>query len=92
MVDDTVRCPWHHACFSLRTGEAVRAPALNPVACFRVDREGDRVFVRDKVDARPQRSASVVTFRAGGRTAAVATVFRDQESLEAELAMERGEN
>ena len=38
LVEDTVRCPWHHACFSLRTGEAVRAPALNPVACWRVQR------------------------------------------------------
>src|SRR5512133_3771681 len=43
LVDDTVRCPWHHACFSLRTGEPVGAPALNPVACWRVERTRDRV-------------------------------------------------
>src|SRR5437660_5729530 len=57
MVADTVRCPWHHACFSLRTGEALAAPALNPVVCYRVDREGDRIFVRDKVDLVPRRAA-----------------------------------
>ncbi len=53
MVDDTVRCPWHHACFSLRTGEAVRAPALSPLACWLTEVRGDKVFVREKASPAP---------------------------------------
>jgi NADPH-dependent 2,4-dienoyl-CoA reductase/sulfur reductase-like enzyme/nitrite reductase/ring-hydroxylating ferredoxin subunit len=55
VVDDTVRCPWHHACFSLRTGEAIGAPAFNPMSCWRVEERDGKVLVREKVEPADQR-------------------------------------
>src|SRR5438874_7083990 len=50
MVDCTVRCPWHHARFDLRTGEAIAAPALNNVTRYKIDKSGEQVFVEGKID------------------------------------------
>ena len=83
VVGETVRCPWHHACFSLRTGEPVRAPALDPIDCWRVERDGDRLIVREKLpDPKKQDAsassapASVVIVGGGAAGLAAADMLR----------------
>src|SRR5262245_26204924 len=48
VADGTVRCPWHHACFDLRTGLPLRPPALNPVGSWALERREGKVFVTEK--------------------------------------------
>jgi NADPH-dependent 2,4-dienoyl-CoA reductase/sulfur reductase-like enzyme/nitrite reductase/ring-hydroxylating ferredoxin subunit len=85
VVGDTVRCPWHHACFSLRTGQALRAPALDSIPCWRVERVGDKAYVRERLTmppapARPSGStgapASIVIVGGGGAGLAAADMLR----------------
>ena len=83
MVDCTVRCPLHHARFNLRTGEAIAAPALNDVACYNVEKRGDRFFVIGKIDMKQERKpklspASVVIIGAGAAGGAAAEMLRRQ--------------
>jgi NADPH-dependent 2,4-dienoyl-CoA reductase/sulfur reductase-like enzyme/nitrite reductase/ring-hydroxylating ferredoxin subunit len=51
VTGDVIRCPWHHACFSLRSGEAVAAPALNPLPSWRTEIRDGRVFVGRKQES-----------------------------------------
>jgi NADPH-dependent 2,4-dienoyl-CoA reductase/sulfur reductase-like enzyme/nitrite reductase/ring-hydroxylating ferredoxin subunit len=81
VVGDTIRCPWHHARFSLSTGEAIGAPALNPLSCFNVQRQGDRIAITGKKEvdfevACPQNPSSVVIIGAGAAGAACADMLR----------------
>ena len=48
LVGETVRCPWHHARFSLQTGEAVAAPALSPLTCWQIEERDGTIVVKNK--------------------------------------------
>jgi nitrite reductase/ring-hydroxylating ferredoxin subunit len=83
LVRDTVRCQWHHACFDLHTGEALRAPALNPVSCWRVEQQDGIVYVREKrtpaktpPPSAPDVPGSVVIVGGGGAGNAAAEMLR----------------
>lgn len=80
---ETIRCPWHHACFSLRTGEALAAPALNPISCWKVAKRGDRLFVVGRAEppaaARkdgPKGLAAIVILGGGAAGQAAAEMLR----------------
>jgi NADPH-dependent 2,4-dienoyl-CoA reductase/sulfur reductase-like enzyme/nitrite reductase/ring-hydroxylating ferredoxin subunit len=81
VVGATVRCPWHHARFNIRTGEAEGAPALDPVPSFNVSRRGDIITVDGKKAvasqvACPLKPPSIVIVGAGASGAACADMLR----------------
>jgi NADPH-dependent 2,4-dienoyl-CoA reductase/sulfur reductase-like enzyme/nitrite reductase/ring-hydroxylating ferredoxin subunit len=83
MVDCTVRCPLHHAHFDLRTGEAIAAPALNDVSCWKIEKRGEQAYITGKIDNKPARKpavspASVVIVGAGAAGGAAAEMLRRQ--------------
>ncbi|HEX4195521.1 MAG TPA: FAD-dependent oxidoreductase [Stellaceae bacterium] len=61
LTGNAVRCPWHHACFDIRTGEALHAPALGPVACWSVEQQGGKIFVRGKKPDAAKKASSAAS-------------------------------
>ena len=103
LMGDTVRCPWHHACFNIRTGEATRAPALDPLPCWTVEQRNGRVYVAGKrereplaqapgISPIPERTAlaAIVIVGAGGAGSAAAEMLRRQ-GFEGRLTMIDGD-
>jgi len=99
VVEGTIRCPWHHAAFSLRTGEATRPPALNSLPCWRVEeREGlAQVTGRVHPSGRPptapngtlslERAPPSILILGGGAAGAVAAETLRREGYEGPVAV-----
>jgi NADPH-dependent 2,4-dienoyl-CoA reductase/sulfur reductase-like enzyme/nitrite reductase/ring-hydroxylating ferredoxin subunit len=52
LVGHTVRCPWHHGHFCLRTGEALAGPPIDPVAVWKPEERDGKIFVRSGAEAK----------------------------------------
>jgi nitrite reductase/ring-hydroxylating ferredoxin subunit len=91
MVDCTVRCPWHHARFDLRTGEAIAAPALSDTSCWKIETRDSLFFVTGKIDKKPARepklSPANVVIVGGGAAANAAAEMLRREGYEGPVTM-----
>jgi apoptosis-inducing factor 3 len=93
VVGETLRCPWHHACFSLRSGAVLRAPALDPLPCWSVELSDDKLFVRRRLEpqapvalARDRSPSSIVIIGGGAAGNAAAETLR-QEGYDGPITM-----
>jgi len=91
VVGDTIRCPLHHACFDLRTGKALRAPALDPIGCWKIERSGDTVLVRERstpaATPRPASRPTSVVIVGGGAAGLSAAHTLRQEGYDGPITM-----
>lgn len=71
LADGELTCPWHHARFAVATGEAVAAPALDPLRRYEVEERDGRVRVTGRSPAArpgpaPSRAPGRVVIVGGG--------------------------
>jgi NADPH-dependent 2,4-dienoyl-CoA reductase/sulfur reductase-like enzyme/nitrite reductase/ring-hydroxylating ferredoxin subunit len=93
VVGDSIRCPWHHACFDLKSGEATRAPAFSPIDCWNVETRGDTVFVQGKKAApsrkgtKPVSAPDRIVIVGGGASGFAAAEMLRREQFAGEIVM-----
>jgi NADPH-dependent 2,4-dienoyl-CoA reductase/sulfur reductase-like enzyme/nitrite reductase/ring-hydroxylating ferredoxin subunit len=94
LVGDTVRCPWHHACFSLRTGQPLHAPALDPVSCWHVEMRDGTAYVGKRIEPTASGPPSVgakgpksVVIVGGGAAGNAAAEMLRREGYDGRLTM-----
>ena len=85
VVGETIRCPWHHACFNLRSGEVLRAPARDPLPRWRVEVRDGIAYARERIEREPrpalsstQTPESVVIIGGGPAGNMAAETLRDE--------------
>jgi NADPH-dependent 2,4-dienoyl-CoA reductase/sulfur reductase-like enzyme/nitrite reductase/ring-hydroxylating ferredoxin subunit len=86
-----LHCPMHHAQFDVRSGEALCAPALDELPCWRVERLGNQVFARERIVSAPRsrRNAALddVVIVGGGAAGLAAADMLRREGYEGRLTM-----
>jgi apoptosis-inducing factor 3 len=91
VVDGTIRCPLHHACFDLRTGAVLRAPALIPLPCYDVERSGGKIRVAgrrgDPISLRRESSLRTIAIVGAGAAGESAAETLRREGYDGEILL-----
>jgi NADPH-dependent 2,4-dienoyl-CoA reductase/sulfur reductase-like enzyme/nitrite reductase/ring-hydroxylating ferredoxin subunit len=91
VVDGTIRCPWHHACFDLRTGSVLRAPAYNPLPCYEVERADGKIRVAarrgDPITLRRESSLRTIAIVGAGAAGESAAEVLRREGYDGEILL-----
>jgi apoptosis-inducing factor 3 len=93
LTGTVLHCPMHHARFDVRSGEALSAPALDALSCWRVEQVGDQAVVRERLVASPKAARPVaaapqrIVIVGGGAAGLAAAEMLRREGFAGSLTM-----